>query len=189
MSLYNREVSGAFTYNLSVRLRPESGFEILTKCGACQHFLQIFQPALTRTRVYIQEDQDFFMFLLLTINLSIYLYFFEELERFRDSCLLPQGNNQSIAVDLKELTFWLYQTYGQRDGLGWGDQWYSFPILGTTTHQYPPTRRKPKLLPKTTKSCHKRSLPLGRGTLFGENERYCKHSDFLSWVLGYCTSA
>ena len=74
-------------------------------------------------------------------------------------------------------------------GMGWGDQWYSFPILGTTTHQYPPTRRKPKLLPKTTKSCHKRSLPLGRGTLFGENGRYCKHSDFLSWVLGYCTSA
>ena len=117
--LYNQGVYGAFTYNLSVRLRPESGFEILTKCGACQHFLQIFQPALTRTRVYIQEDQDFFMFLLLTINLSIYLYFFEELERFRDSCLLPQGNNQSIAVDLKELTFWLYQTYGQRAGLGW----------------------------------------------------------------------
>ena len=117
---------------------------------------------------------------ILAINLWIYLYFFEEQERFRDSCLL-QGNNQSIAADLKELTFWLYQTYGQRAGLGWGDQWYSFPILGTTTHQYPPTRRKPKLLPKTTKSCHKRSLPLGRGTLVGENKRYCKHSDFLSW--------
>ena len=137
--------------------------------------------------IYTRRSRLFYVFVpiknqyqsILAINLWIYLYFFEELERFRDSCLL-QGNNQSIAADLKELTFWLYQTYGQRAGLGWGDQWYSFPILGTTTHQYPPTRRKPKLLPKTTKSCHKRSLPLGRGILFGKNERYCKHSDLLS---------
>ena len=111
-----------------------------------------------------------FMFLLLTINLSIYLYFFEELERFRDSCLLPQGNIQSIATDLKELTFWLCQTYGQRAGLGWGDQWYSFPILGTTTHQYPPTHPQEakaftqdrKKLPQTLPTAGQRDIVWGK---------------------------
>ena len=148
-------------------------------------FKSFNQPSLEQG--YIQEDQDFFCVFvpmknqyqsILTINLWIYLYY-EEQERFRDSCFNCREIANQLQLIWNNWHFGCIRLMGR--GLVWDGAISGIAFLywaPQPTSIHPPTRRKPKLLPKTTKSCHKLALPLGRGTLFGENERYCKHSDF-----------